>query len=217
MPDAESRAIGFSNTNGNTSFPTQGPYMNCLWSYDLNSAIMHAVQAGNATPVHFFRCRTTAGWQAWQRYWTSTNTTQASDGTLKAASPIIKLFADGSFETNAESEGCTVQRLRVGEYLIEGCEALNADAGWGGWDGGFDIPTDKNKQPLIWLDYEVNADGSVFVKTYHRTYPDSPAFARNEIDGLSDGDPVDIPADQFVSVRVEMPQDSVWNQRQAAV
>ncbi|MEP6461523.1 phage tail protein, partial [Citrobacter freundii] len=27
-------------------------------------------------------------------------------------------------------------------------------------------------------------------------------------------DPVDIPADQFVSVRVEMPQDSVWNKKQ---
>ncbi|HIF5463659.1 TPA: phage tail protein, partial [Citrobacter freundii] len=26
--------------------------------------------------------------------------------------------------------------------------------------------------------------------------------------------PVDIPADQFVSVRVEMPHDSIWNQKQ---
>ncbi|MFI7976769.1 phage tail fiber protein, partial [Citrobacter freundii] len=39
-------------------------------------------------------------------------------------------------------------------------------------------------------------------------------FARNERPGLADGDPVDIPADQFVSVRVEMPQDSVWNKKQ---
>ncbi|HHU0774539.1 TPA: phage tail protein, partial [Enterobacter hormaechei subsp. xiangfangensis] len=31
------------------------------------------------------------------------NTTKASDGTLKAASPVVKLFADGSFETNDES------------------------------------------------------------------------------------------------------------------
>lgn len=30
-----------------------------------------------------------------------------------------------------------------------------------------------------------------------------------------DGDPVDIPADQYVSVRVEMPQNSIWNQRGA--
>ncbi|EKC7012601.1 TPA: phage tail protein, partial [Enterobacter roggenkampii] len=37
----------------------------------------------------------------------------------------------------------------------------------------------------------------------------------NERDGLADGEPVDIPADQFVSVRVEMPADSIWNQKQA--
>ncbi|MEG5323924.1 hypothetical protein UXO23_23485, partial [Enterobacter bugandensis] len=102
----------------------------------------------------------------------------------------------------------------IGEYLVEGCEGLNSDAAWGGIDGGFDIPTDRNKQPLIWLDYEVNADGSVLVKTYHRTYPDAPTFARNELLGVDDGAPVDIPRDQFVSIRVEMPADSIWNQRQ---
>lgn len=73
----------------------------------------------------------------------------------------------------------------------------------GGIDGGFDIPTDRNKQPLIWLDYEVNANGSVLVKTYHRTHPNAPKFASNELQCLFDGDPVDIPLHQFVSVRVK--------------
>lgn len=149
-----------------------------------------------------------------QIVYTSQNTTKASDGTLKAASPIIKLFSDGRAKTNDESEGCCVTRRGVGEYLIEGCMGLNADAVWGGIDGGFDIPTDRNKQPLIWLDYEVNPDGSVLVKTYHRTYPDAPVFARNEREGFAGGDPIDIPADQFVSVRVEMPHDSIYNQAQ---
>ncbi|HBJ0269019.1 TPA: phage tail protein [Escherichia coli] len=144
------------------------------------------------------------------------NTTMASDGTLKAASPVVKIFMNGEFHTNDESEGCTVTRLAVGEYLVEGCEGMNSDAAWGGIDGGFDIPTDRNKQPLIWLDYEVNADGSVLVKTYHRTHPEAPAFARNELQGINDGDPVDIPRDQFVSVRVEMPADSLYNQKMRA-
>lgn len=147
--------------------------------------------------------------------YTSENTTKASDGTLKAASPVVKLFADGSFETNDESEGCTVTRMKAGEYLIEGCMGMNSDAAWGGIDGGFDIPKDRNGQALIWLDYEVNADGSVLVKTFHREYPTAPAFARNSVEGYVDGQPADIPADQFVSVRVEMPQNSIWNQRAA--
>ena len=96
--------------------------------------------------------------------------------------------------------------MGVGEYLISGCLGLNSDASWGGIDGGFEIPRSRNGQPLIWLDYNVNADGSILVKTYHRTYPNAPAFARNEIGELADGDPVDIPSDQFVSVRVEMPE-----------
>ncbi|MCK7284717.1 hypothetical protein L8P37_04490 [Enterobacter asburiae] len=132
---------------------------------------------------------------------------------MKAASPIVQLFGDGSCQLNDESEGCTVTRLTTGEYLIEGCGGLNSDAAWGGIDGGFDIPTDRNKQPLIWLDYEVNADGSILVKTYHRTHPSAPAFARNERDGINDGEPIDIPSDQFVSVRVEMPANSIWNKK----
>ncbi|MBA2152962.1 phage tail protein [Enterobacter roggenkampii] len=147
--------------------------------------------------------------------WDTKNTAVDSNGFIKVASPVVKIFTDGKYKTNDESEGVTVTRLDVGQYLIEGCKALNSDAAWGGIDGGFEIPTDRNKQPLIWLDYEVNADGSVLVKTYHREHPSAPAFARNERDGLADGEPVDIPADQFVSVRVEMPADSIWNQKQA--
>ncbi|BBM28158.1 hypothetical protein OIPHN069_46750 (plasmid) [Enterobacter hormaechei subsp. hoffmannii] len=151
----------------------------------------------------------------WMQIYHTGNTTRASDGTLKAASPIVQLFGDGSCQLNDESEGCTVTRQAIGEYLIEGCMGMNSDAAWGGIDGGFDIPKDRNGQALIWLDYEVNADGSVLVKTFHREYPSAPIFARNSREGFVDGEPADIPADQFVSVRVEMPQNSIWNQRAA--
>ncbi|MDK9953236.1 phage tail protein, partial [Enterobacter ludwigii] len=154
---------------------------------------------------------------AWCVHWHDRNTTVDSSGFIKRASPIVKLFFDGSYETNDESEGCTVRRIDTGQYLIEGCHGLNAEAIWGGVDGGFEIPSDRNKQPLVWLDYEVNADGSVLVKTYHRAHPEAPTFARNERQGISDGDPVDIPRDQFVSVRVEMPGDSLYNQKLRAV
>ncbi|WP_240498829.1 phage tail protein [Enterobacter kobei] len=183
-------------------------------SEDTHAVISVAYTTGNVG-VLARNTSGSAGNSTFNQLYGTANTTKASDGTLKAASPIVKLFADGSFETNDESEGCTVTRLAIGEYLVEGCEGLNSDAAWGGIDGGFDIPTDRNKQSLIWLDYEVNADGSVLVKTYHRTYPDAPAFARNELQGINDGDPVDIPHDQFLSVRVEMPQNSIWNQRAA--
>lgn len=161
------------------------------------------------------------GWKPWRFAWDSINTTVDSSGFIKKASPIIKIYSDGHFDINEESKGCTVTRLAVGEYLIEGCTGMNSDASWGGIDGGFDIPQDRNKQPLIWLDYEVSADGSILVKTYHRTHPEAPAFARNLIGTKDDagnftetvlnGEPIDIPDDVFISVRVEMPADSVYN------
>lgn len=143
----------------------------------------------------------------------SRNTTVDANGFIKSASPIVKIFPDGRAETNDESEGATIERLSVGHYLINGVLGLNNEATWGGIDGGFEIPLDRNKQPRIWLDYEVNPDGSVLVKTYHRTHPGAPAFARNEREGYAEGDPIDIPADQFVSVRVEMPADSIYNKK----
>ena len=166
--------------------------------------------------VRIFGGAAATGWNHSRILYDDKNTVVDSNGFIKQASPVVKIFTDGKYETNDESEGVTVTRLDVGQYLIEGCKALNSDAAWGGIDGGFEIPTDRNKQPLIWLDYEVSADGSVLVKTYHRTHPDAPAFARNELEGVGDGDPVDIPRDQFVSVRVEMPADSLYNQKISA-
>lgn len=158
--------------------------------------------------------------------WDNNNTVVDGNGFIKQASPVVRIFSDGGYETNDESEGVVVTRIQTDEYLIEGCTGLNADAAWGGIDGGFEIPVDRNKQPRIWLDYKVNADGSILVRTFHRVHPSAPTFAQNRIgntdnDGVftetvADGEPVDIPADSFVSVRVEMPEDSVWNKKQEA-
>ncbi|RLZ14890.1 phage tail fiber protein, partial [Enterobacter hormaechei] len=96
-----------------------------------------------------------AGWTHSRILYDDKNTVVDSNGFIKQASPVVKVFSNGKYETNDESEGVTVTRLDIGQYLIEGCKSLNSDAAWGGIDGGFEIPTDRNKQPLIWLDYEV--------------------------------------------------------------
>ncbi|HBC7488385.1 TPA: hypothetical protein KEY91_000806 [Proteus mirabilis] len=149
----------------------------------------------------------------WRTLWSSNNTTVDSNGFIKRASPIIDINPDGTFTTNDESEGATVTRVAQGEYLIEGVLGFNSDAGWGGVDGGIEIPLDVNKQPLIWVDSKVMGDGSIIVRTYHRTHPNAPKFARNDIDGYKDGDPIDIPDGRFISVRVQMPEQSIYNVR----
>ncbi|HBB9211349.1 TPA: hypothetical protein JRS25_004123 [Escherichia coli] len=153
----------------------------------------------------------------WNTVYSSKNTTIDSNGFYKRASPIIDINPNGTFVTNDESEGATVTRISQGEYLIEGVLGFNSDAGWGGADGGIEIPLDVNKQPLIWVDAEVKKDGSILVRTYHRTHPNAPKFARNDIDGYKDGDPIDIPDGRFISVRVQMPEGSIYNVRMRAL
>ncbi|RLM26501.1 hypothetical protein BIY29_05430 [Brenneria alni] len=129
-----------------------------------------------------------------------------TNGFWKTASPIIKLFSDGSIETNDEAAGVTAEKIGIGEYRISGCLGFNSDPAWGGIDGGIEIPLDINKQPLIWADTSIEADGSIIISTYHRTHPDAPEFARNNIDGVENGQPIDIPASRWIDVRVQMPE-----------
>lgn len=195
-------ATGVPSGSGNTRFIVlaNSVYVDQFWLTLISRDEFYTGLLNNATQTI-----------SWTKHYNTANTTKTSDGTLKAASPIVKLFGDGSFQLNEESDGCSVTRLGIGEYLIEGCTGLNADAAWCGIDGGFDIPTDRNKQPLVWLDYDVNVDGSILVRTYHRTHPAAPAFASNELKDVEEGEPVDIPVDQFVSVRVEMPSTSIFS------
>ncbi|HCA0588665.1 TPA: phage tail protein [Citrobacter freundii] len=181
-----------------------------------------AVGAGNHGMRFIFYAD--GGAETWQTVYGTNNTTVDGNGFIKTASPVIKIFANGACECMPEAEGCCVKHIATGEYLITGCVGLNSDAAWGGIDGGFEIPVDRNKNPRIWLDYKVNADGSVLIRTYHRVHSSAPEFARNRIgntdingvftEAVADGEPVDIPADSFVSVRVEMPEDSIWNEAQ---
>ncbi|UIS24894.1 tail fiber protein [Aeromonas phage pAEv1818] len=137
--------------------------------------------------------------------WTNQNTTTDSNGFIKKASPIVKLFRDGTSELNNESQGVTTEHVSEGVYRVSGTLGFNADAQWGGPDGGIEVPLDRNKQPLIWVDYEVEPTGDLLIKTYHRTHPAAPAFARNDILGYDEGMLIDIPEGRWVDLRVEMP------------
>lgn len=201
---------------------------NCYWYMqpeDTNFWIAHAVSyAGNGGVASgygrvIYAIRIADGTIKYVQCRTDKNTTVDANGFIKSASPVVNIYANGRYETNDESEGVSVNRLAVGEYLITGCLGLNSDASWGGIDGGFEIPVDRNKQPRLWLNYEVNSDGSILMKTYHRVHSTAPEFAQNRIgvrdengyftETVKDGDPVDIPSDTFVSVRVEMPASSI--------
>lgn len=183
-----------------------------VWNYSSNlffragdTYSMLSIPFEQSGKVKVFGGAAGSGWKTGRTLLDSTITTVDSNGFIKQASPIVKVFGDGKYEVNEESEGAIVERVSVGVYRISGVLGLNSDAAWGGVNGGFEIPLDINKQARVWIDYKVEPEGSIILKTYHRTYESSPSFATNKIDGFNNGDPIDIPSDAFISVRVNMP------------
>ncbi|EPE9072325.1 hypothetical protein ACSPKE_000827, partial [Providencia stuartii] len=146
-----------------------------------------------------------------------------SNGNLKAASPIVKVFAD-HIELNEESEGVEMEHLGVGHYLIKGVVGFNADGAWG-INNGFVIPQDHNGKNMVLIDYEVRPDGDIEVFVFHQQNTDLPErFQNKRIKHLDeDGNPVyyenyepcDVPESRWIDMRVEMPVNSIYNLKQA--
>ncbi|MDD9340884.1 MAG: hypothetical protein PV362_14805 [Providencia heimbachae] len=181
----------------------------------------------------------------WYEFYSTANTTKDSNGNLKAASPIVKIFAD-DIDVNEESEGVTLKKLHTGIYQLCGVLGMHSDASWGGVNGGITIPSGINQLPLIYVDYDVlvsgerhpfngeiiqqDEHGDIVIYTSYRKHLDLPQnvqyarlktypeFAR-EIDGklveLEAGEPIDIPNGHWIDVRVNMPSNSLYNQKQA--
>ncbi|EPT9378700.1 hypothetical protein ACVTO6_000905 [Proteus mirabilis] len=155
--------------------------------------------------------------------YTDRNTTKDSNGNLKAASPIVKVFAD-HIELNEESEGVEMERLGVGHYLIKGVMGFNADGAWG-INNGFVIPQDHNGKNMVLVDYDVKPNGDIELFVFHQQNADMPErFQNKRIKHLDkDGNPVyyenyepcDVPESRWIDMRVEMPVNSIYNLKQA--
>ena len=190
------------------------------------------------------RFRSENVWSAWIENYNVTNTTKDANGNLKAASPIVKVFAD-HIENNDESEGVTLKKLYTGIYQLHGVLGLHSDASWGGINGGITIPCGINQLPLVYVLYDVlgqgkphpfdgrivepDEDGDIVLYTTYRKHdlPQNIQYERfklypeflKEVDGkkveLTPGEPCDIPVGHWVDVRVNMPSNSLYNQKQA--
>lgn len=148
-----------------------------------------------------------------------------ANGFLKRASPIVKIHPDGSFETNDESEGVNVQRTEVGKYFISGVMGYNADGAWGINDG-VSVPKNSNGLELIYIKDKILPNGDIEIQTFHRQHSHLPQdFQHWRVKEIIDGKPIyyvdgeqcDIPMSTWLDVRVEMPLNSVWHQRQHLV
>ncbi|MCL6376790.1 hypothetical protein EXT57_05365 [Pectobacterium brasiliense] len=190
-------------------------------SWDANSATQMAFRYSSDVRAYV---RTLAGSNnsGWLNVLLSNQYIVDASGNYKTASPVINIYADGSFTATEEANGVNVERMGEGVYKITGCQGMHPDAAWNGIDGGVSNPKCRNDKALLWNNYEVDEDGSVTVYTFHRVHPDAMPFAQNRLtldkepfdakkghkleDTWPDQAPIDVPRGLFIQVRVNMPE-----------
>lgn len=156
-------------------------------------------------------------WRGYVMYGTS-NTTKASDGTLKAASPVARIVASadtclrsdiaedgfswcGCGTANTEAEGIKIFRLDVGVYVLTGSAGLASE----GWQ--LLPPMDPGGMgELGVVEAEQTESGGLTIRLFKRKYILS---EEGEI-VKTKGAPVDVPANSWIDVRLDMPEDSIW-------
>ena len=124
---------------------------------------------------------------------TTRNTTVDGNGFVKAASPIVKLFAD-KIELNdeAQQQNIEFEKLGVGDYLIKGSTGFAPD----GWY--IETPKDANGNVLFSVIYTTLENGDISVKTYKKKFDFETASIVADLDN-----PVDITENRWIDLRLQ--------------
>ncbi len=157
----------------------------------------------------------------WSELYSTTNTTKASDGTLKAASPVARIVKSqeenqrrdidedgftwcGCGASNREAEGISISRLDTGVYVLAGSAGLASE----GWQ--LLPPMDPGGMgELGVIEAEETGSGMITIRLYKRKY-----MLSNEGEIVkTKGEPMDVPENSWIDVRLDMPNDSMFNQR----
>ncbi|MCC2919114.1 phage tail fiber protein, partial [Enterobacter hormaechei] len=164
------------------------------------------------------RGRSGNNFSAWNELYTTGNTTKASDGTLKAASPVARIVKSqkecqrtdideqefawcGCGTANAEAEGITISRLDIGVYKLTGSAGLASE----GWQ--LLPPMDPGGMgELGVVEAEQTESGGLTIRLFKRKYmlSDEGEIVKTK------GAPMDVPANSWIDVRLDMPEDSIW-------
>lgn len=121
------------------------------------------------------------------------NTAIDSNGFIKAASPVIQLFAD-KIEPNdeAKAQECVFEKLGLGDYLIKGSSGL-AQGGW-----YIETPKDANGNVLFSVIYVTLDNGDISVKTYKKKFDLETASIVADL-----AQPVDISDGRWIDIRLQ--------------
>ena len=139
----------------------------------------------------------------------------------KSASPVARIvnsreenqrtdIAEDGFSwcgcgtANAEAEGINIARLDVGVYIVTGSSGL-ASSGW-----QMLPPMDPGGMGELGIvEGEQTESGGLTIRLFKRKYK------LNEEGEIvkTKGEPIDVPSNSWIDVRLDMPDNSIWNTR----
>lgn len=128
----------------------------------------------------------------WMKFYTEGNTTVDSNGFIKKASPIVKLYADHiELNEEAEKQEISFEKLAIGDYLVKGSYGFSID----GWY--IELPQDANGNKLFSVIYKTLENGDISIKTYKRKFDLETASIVADLDT-----PLDIAEGRWIDLRL---------------
>ena len=141
-----------------------------------------------------------AEWSDFYTFYTTKNTIKDSNGFLKGASPVIKLFAE-KIEPNEEAleQEPLFEKVNIGHYLLKNTEGFSDD----GWY--IEMPKDSNGNVLVAVQYQQFEDNTIEVKAFAKKFDEETGDILPNLEK-----PRDIPAGRWIDIRLKaLPQPEI--------
>ena len=185
----------YTSTQGTTQgFPEPYGSIHGYVNYSNNYSYSWQIFCGvNGAKQYIRSASSGTAWGAFYPIYTGLNTTTDSNGFIKKASPIIKLFAD-SIEANEEAteQNPVFEKVGTGCYLIRNTEGFS-DNGW-----YIEMPKDANGNVLVAVVYEQLMDNTIEIKTYAKKFDEETG------DIIANPEkPRDIPGSRWIDLRLK--------------
>lgn len=144
--------------------------------------------------------KTSTGVYAATKFYTDQNTTVDSNGFIKSASPIAKLFSE-KIEPNDEAleQEPIFEKVAIGHYLLKNTEGFS-DNGW-----YIEMPKDANGNVLVAVQYQQLEDNTIEFKTYAKKFDEETGDIVPNLEK-----PRDIPNGRWIDIRLkELPKPEI--------
>lgn len=197
IPAGGSHFIGSSSKYSDA--PETFPYANYIRFNGYSASGFDILHGYGGQSPHLLYMRSSQTLSGWMKIYHNKNTTRDSNGFIKAASPIVKVFANKvELNDDAVNQDVAYKKNGIGDYTITTVSGLSTD----GWY--IELPKDMNGNPKVAVTLS-EVDGVISLKTYKRIFSMETFTFEPDLDN-----PLDIPDTRWIDLRLnEIPAEEV--------